>query len=208
MSMNITSTQKRVFQYWFSDGLAELALGLVCLLMGLYLLAQSLIPQGSFAYRLLNLFSVVIVFGITRAVRRLLNSLKNRLTYPRTGFVAYKRPGKLAYLATGLVGLFIFILVTGLLAFPDSNLAWMPAAAGIVFGGVLLFQALRTGLHRLFVLALISLLVGGGLAFSGIPDPLGLAFFFLLTGPCTLVPGAINLYRYLRLAQAGIEGRV
>ena len=206
MATKILSTQKRVFQYWFSDGLAELSLGLVCVLLGLYLLAQALLPQDSLASRLLNLLSVFIVFGMSVTARQLLNAAKSRITYPRTGYVAYQRPGKLEYLAVGVVCLFFIAMGTGLLAFPQGSLAWMPVAAGIVFGAVLLFQALRSGLPRLFVLALVSLMLGGGLALSGIPNLPGLAYFFILSGPCFIVSGWTGYHRYQRSTRVDQAG--
>lgn len=208
MKSGTKNPQKRALQYLYSDGIVELAFGLVCVLVGLYLLALALLPEGSLAFRLLNISSVFIALGIAFLGRRVPELIKRRITYPRTGYIAYRRPGKLEYFLTWLVGFLIFALGTGLLALPRTNLSWMPGVGGIIFGAVILFQAMRLSLTRFLVLALISLLIGGGLALSRVQNLLGLAYFFLATGPFFFVSGLIVLRRYLRSTQVETEGSV
>ena len=47
MNNNLDQTIKRTRQYWYVDGLAEIAFGGLCLLLGLYFFARAASPSRS-----------------------------------------------------------------------------------------------------------------------------------------------------------------
>jgi hypothetical protein len=92
MQNNFSEVEQRVKRYWFKDGLGELVGGGMILLIGLYFAGQEGLPEGSVGRTLLQSSLVLLVIGGALATRWLVNSLKTRLTYPRTGYVEYE-PG-------------------------------------------------------------------------------------------------------------------
>jgi hypothetical protein len=61
----IQGAMRRTRQYWYEDGLTELAAGGLFLLIGLTLWAQGAVPEASAAYATLGVaFPVVIIGGM------------------------------------------------------------------------------------------------------------------------------------------------
>ena len=88
MNDNIDHVVQRTRQYWFSDGIVELSVGSLFLLLGVYFYLQSTLPTGSL---LLVGFQVGFVFLLVGAMflsRYLVDKLKSRFIFPRTGYVS------------------------------------------------------------------------------------------------------------------------
>ena len=91
MNKTIRKIKLDASRYWFEDGLSEITLGMLFLIIGLVLQAETLIPPGSFLSGLNALTSFILVFGGIWLVRRVIRFLKDRLIYPRTGYVGYRK---------------------------------------------------------------------------------------------------------------------
>ena len=89
--VDIEKIEKRTAQSFYSDGLAEISLGLIFLLLGGYFFAQAVVPEGSALGSALSLLSVLVIVSAGFLVSRILRFLKGRITYPRTGYVAFKK---------------------------------------------------------------------------------------------------------------------
>ncbi len=82
------SPGRRAAAYWFIDGLPEIVFGLVLLIIGIY----PIVFHQPNVWILLGWIVVVsLYFVILGKHRRILDLLKARITYPRTGYV---RPPK------------------------------------------------------------------------------------------------------------------
>ena len=147
---------------------------------------------------MLNMAFILIVIGGTMLAGRIQGYLKSRITYPRTGYVEYKRRGMGYRLVGGLLAALIASLAAGLLTATPPDLAWMPAITGILLAAVLLFLGLRIGLPRFFALSLVSLLAGAGLAIAGMENILALAWYYILLCLALFLSGGITLYHYLK----------
>jgi hypothetical protein len=159
-----------------------------------------------------------VLIGGTIATGLLVRVIKTRLTYTRTGYIAYpKLNGKKFgfYLAVGLIvaALVSCGLVFGIILIPALQTMiiylpfWLMIGLGISIGGILLSWGLRTGLSRFYWLAGLSLLTGLVLALPGRGLTLVEGSRYLLTGPgvfCAVmgvglsISGAITLRNYLR----------
>ena len=204
MKDKLEKTRLRTVQYWFSDGLSEIAFAGLCLILALYFLSQAVLPEGSLLYFLLNASLVLVIIGGTLLARRLIHMLKSRITYPRTGYVAY--PNKPANRwGCVLLGMGIAALVAFLFTQQPGSLAWMPAVTGLIIAFVMLMSGFRTGLLRFYLIGFISLLLGGGLSWAGVGDILGLSAFYGLLALVLGLSGGCTLRTYLRSAPAPEE---
>jgi hypothetical protein len=193
----IDKTILRTRQYWYEDGLTELAFGVACLLLALYFYLQVITPVESMLSNMLNSGMVLFFIAVTLLIRYLVNQAKIRLTFPRTGYVSYpKSNGKQRWLAAGLAMLIAVILGFMTVNEPGS-LAWMPAVTGLLIGAALLFFAYRLGLLRFYLLSLAAILIGPGLSLAGIGNLPGLAWFYALLGLVILISGGLTLRSYL-----------
>jgi hypothetical protein len=199
MTENIKKPQLRALQYWLVDGVGELSVGFILLLVAMIYYFQEAAP-GSLLSRILSIAAVVLVCGAGFGGRWMIQRIKGRTTYPRTGFVAYKSAWKDksdVLIAIGVMALLLaFIVFTTL---TDSQLAdWAPLVCGLFMGIIMARAGYRSALPRLYILAFLSLLIGAGLVFSGLNIALSLPHFFGLNGLILLASGGLTLWKNLR----------
>ena len=139
MDDDIQKAMQRTKRYWHIDGLVEIAFGCVCLVLASFFLIQAVLPQDSLVSQLLNAGFVVIIIGSVLISRRVVTLAKERLTYPRTGYVAYKRPGGGQYVLTFGVAMLMAALVAVLFTTAPASQAWLPAVTGVLIGAAMLF---------------------------------------------------------------------
>jgi hypothetical protein len=178
-----------------------MAFGVMVLFLGICFLGYALIPAKSL-WRGLWLIGMlpVFIFGV-RFVGRTVRLLKEKLTYPRAGFVSYRRPDgrkrpRRFSLVGGLAG------IAGALAYSLSRnsggFSWYLAGFGLLFALMLFYIALRTNLIRFFLLSVLVLAIGIVLARSGLAAISGLCIFYCLMGSALCVSGAITLSQFVR----------
>jgi hypothetical protein len=190
--------QQRALQYWHIDGLTEIAFGGILLVLGGFFFAQALLPQDSLLSQLLNMGLVLLLVASGLIGGRFVSLAKGRLTYPRTGYVTYPKAGGRRRWIGAVLAMLIGSLTAGLIAAAPASLAWMPAISGLTLGAVLLVLGYRFGLLRFYLLSLLVLVFGVGLALGGIGDSLGIAVFYTLAGLALLLSGSLILWLYLR----------
>ena len=198
MNNNLNQTIKRTRQYWYVDGLAEIAFGFLCLLLGLYFFAKVTVPPQSTIGFLLDISFVLLVVGYAFLASRVVRAVKMRLTYPRTGYVSYPRSSTKRRRTTFMIGAIIGTLLGVTFATAPASSNWIPAINGLLISGAWLFIANRIGLYRFYAMALISSLLGLGLSITGVGNLFGLAIYYLVTGMTMLALGGYTLYTYLR----------
>jgi len=173
MSTPIDTAIKRGRGYWFVDGFIELFAGGILLLLGGILLLRGLAPQDSI---LAQFLSVAGEIGLAKLVGIFLAALalwwlKDRFTYPRTGFVRGKRLSAmqiLVFFRNGflIMALPMLILLVAFLTIPllqgalVSMPVWFPVGLGVLWAVICLLGYQWTGLRRFQLLAGVIFLAG------------------------------------------------
>src|SRR5512143_3097578 len=198
--VDIKKIEKRTIQSFYQDGLTEIALGLIFLIFGGYFVAHNAAPAGSALEDWLTVGFILIVVSAGFVVNRVLRLLKRRLTYPRAGYVSFKKkePSPRRRAATAIVAMIISAALASLYGLSPSFRALYPAVNGLLFAVAALFIANKVGLVRFFVLAAASAVIGVSLAAAGAGGFQGLALFYLLFGAAALVSGLAALIVFLR----------
>lgn len=197
----LSQPQRRAVQYWYVDGSYEIGFGLLCLLMGLYFLTEKLVQGSRFSAIVDGALVLVFALGIL-LVNGLTRRIKERVTYPRTGYVSYRRPAGLPRLLrllllaviTGLIAAVIAVLVTR----PFAGFDVMPPATGLLLALVFGILAWRSAVPRFYLLAAFSALAGLGLAFAGLGNYLALSVYYAAIGLAWILCGLLTLIGYLR----------
>ncbi len=202
MKDELQQAQQRAMRYFYVDGMPEMAFGLICLLLGLCFYFEGILPKESILYKILDMSFVLIVIAGSLLVGRIIGYFKQRITYPRTGYVNYRKAtGKARLFQIGFaagLAILISVLVSILFTRAPESFAWMPAVTGIIFSAVMFFVGVRAGLLRYYLLSLLGILLGGGLSIAGIGDILGLGIFYLGMALVLLLTGGWVLISYLR----------
>ena len=198
MIAQVEGAPRRAVGYWFDDGLAEIGVGLLFLAVAALFAVEGLAPAGSLPASFSALGLPLVIIGGMLVVGLAVRTAKERLTYPRTGYVAYPRPGTARRVLAGVIGAGVSFVLVLLLAARPSLQSALGALQGGALAIVFLALSLRTGLVRLAILGLVAL--GGGLAaaFFNLGASLGSALAFGAAGPAALLSGALILVHYLR----------
>ena len=202
MDTNLKKVERRTIQYWFEDGIWEMAFGGMVLFLGIYLLGgYALTPAKSLWHSLWLLGVLPFIFFSFRFMVRAVRLLKEKLTYPRAGFVSYRKPDsrkrlRRPSLIGGLSGITSALWYSLLKNLGGFSLAL--AGFGLLFALLLFYIALRTNLIRLFLLSVLSLATGIILARCGLEGTSGLWAFYCLMGMAVCVSGAITLRQFVR----------
>jgi MFS family permease len=210
--IDIEKIEKRTVQSFYEDGLTEIALGLIFLLLGAYFYATTVVPEGSSLGAILTGLFVLVVVSAGFLVNRFLRFFKRRVTYPRTGYVTFKKKeaGSKRRVATAVVAMIISAGLAALYGMSPSARVLFPAVNGLLFAVAVLLFANKVGLIRFFILAGASAVIGLGIAAAGIGDIKGLSLFYLIFGAAVIVSGFAALIVYLRRnprpAAGGPEG--
>ena len=206
-SNKLNNTLLRSIQYRFEDGIIELVMGGIFLLAGIYFYLQAVMANSQLADVLTASFALVFIGGYY-LMQYSIRSLKERITFPRTGYVAY-RNGSGSRVVWIIAAFGIAVLTGGLLAFsqiktgPEWNL--LPPFSGLVIAIVLGLIGLQTALPRFYGLTGISLVLGGAFAKIGLSNNLSTAAFCGAMGVVLLVSGGAVLRHYLRQNPAPTE---
>jgi hypothetical protein len=196
----IKQVEQRVKRYWYADGIAELASGGLFVVLGLYFGLQGFFGEASLISVILQVSLALLMIAGAYGVRWLVNILKARLTYPRTGYVEYRvneRDAKVRRYVVAGVAMIIAIASIVLIDY-IRGLDSMALVTGLLVG--LIFIALRgksSGLKRFYVLGGLAILLGVALSFSGLLQAYNLGLFYGLMGIAIMISGGIILHRYL-----------
>jgi hypothetical protein len=194
MSEQITNIQKQTFRYYYQDGVVELVVGILFAVIGFNTLLISIAPGGSTLLTIAWIALPILTIGGVIGVQRLVKDLKERLVYPRTGFISYStEPNPYRWLVTG-GGL---LLVLAVVVLPYE---WLNRES--VAGGTLMFITLvaigaQVDLRRLILIGIMALALGLGLAFLPGSEHAGLSLTFAGAGLALLLSGGLALRRYL-----------
>jgi hypothetical protein len=196
-----SQSQRRVIQYWYVDGTFEFSMGGLCLLLAAYFYFQNLL-NGTLIGEMLVPFFILIVIGGGWLINRLVMRMKERLTFPRTGYVSFRREdglkGRMRIAIGGGVAMLVSAFLGWLVIHEPANMSWMPAISGAGFGLAIGIFAWRTSLPRFYALAVISLALGIALSMLGLEQWLGVTLYYLGLGVILVSVGARVLGNYLR----------
>ena len=196
--ISLSSIEKKVFRDSLQDGIIEILASILFVLFAL--------TYGK------DIFVVSAVLGIF-VLAPGIKVLKKRFTYPRTGYVEldedkpkfrFKQMAIFVLVVAGLA-----IISYGLLGSNQDNSTlrqWSPAIAGIICSGGFFYIAYKSGLVRLHIFMIISVISGiilSAIKFEG--DYTGMSLFCVVIAAMSSVSGITIFIRFLRNNPIKIE---
>ncbi len=198
MTSNIESTIQRTKRYWYDDGLSEMGAGAVFLAICLLFAFESRMPDGS-PLRAISAFGLpVIVIAGGWLVGRAVRAAKERISFPRTGYVAYRKPPvRRRAIAMGVAFGIAVGLVAALAYLGPLSTRWIPFLDGLIIGSFMLYVAFGLGIPRFYAQGVASVLFGAGAVRYTTDVTLGTALYFGATALVLLLSGLAVLKRYM-----------
>ena len=200
MQHNVFDIEQRVKRYWYTDGIGELIGGGMFILLGIYFALQGFLGQNSMIGGILQVSLILVMIGGMAVSRRLINTLKTRLTYPRTGYVEYQVDEQKMKFRRVWVMILAFVISALTMVFVRLFQAFdsIVAVTGVGVGLILvILRAKSAGLSRFYMLGAISIVLGLVLSISGLSNGYNLSLFYGLMGLCFMLSGGWTLRRYL-----------
>ena len=200
MKDETTQIRQRVNRYWYSDGIGEMMGGVMFFLLAVYFSLQQYLGDESFIGGLLQAGLVLLLIGGVFVGRRVVNTVKARITYPRTGYVEYRTNNRNAVLMRVLAA-FTAMTVASISIFVVrrfDSIDAMVAVTGVLVAVILMVkQAWTSGVGRFYFLSAAALVFGGILSVSGFTRGYNLGLFYGLMGLAFVISGGLTLKRYL-----------
>ncbi len=203
--MNTENTLNRAYAHWLKDGLFEIGLGILFAGVGTLRAIIHFAGEKSAAYYWLSGGLLLFMIGCGWGFSWIGKSLKARITYPRTGYTAFK-PYSFNYKSIlAILALFIFAGILGgmlgmLSTQPNQQKIgiFVPIGQGIVGALIFTYAAQRVEVKRLYYLAAFSIGMGLVIGALGVGIVLGVSFFYLSIGLALIVSGCVALVQFLR----------
>ena len=186
--------ERRPQRYWNVDGLPEVVMGFLFILWGGLTLIGDALPRRP-VYGIYWLVVPVVLatsgFWGNWAIKR----LKERITYPRAGFVEMRGPRKMVAAAAAVIalGLAALIVSGGMVAIKQ----WIPPGCAVVMALGFLLMGVRYRMPDLLGLAAVSLGLGIWM-YQTKAGFVQLNWTFVCLGAASLVLGTVRLRRFLR----------
>lgn len=218
----VLNAQQRAWRYWFADGFSTLVAGLGCLLIAFFILYN----RDRRVTPLSILVTLIVLFAYGAIIlrqRQIVEWLKSKITYPRTGFVL---PPDLSEDSSGLTVLSLqdaecerrleaerlyadrtrrmlvmcaamLLAMFGIMLIPDR---WICVAAGIVMSiGLWIGTRKEQPLSWLVLAGFPVVGIGMALFVAGhVVGPDRGAYFLASAGALFFLEGALTLVGYLR----------
>lgn len=199
-NVDVRYVEKRVQRHFLEDGLWEIFVGVV------------LIVLGSFAY-FQDEFPYMILLLLTLFNNSIMQFFRKRLIYPRTGYVKPVAPSerRRRLLIPKLIAIFIIVILFTAIAILvskygtawfDPIVPWLPLLFSVILTAGSLYLARRSELSRFYYIALLYILIGAGASFlvmtSALTGSMGIFIEFFAKGMVVIVSGGITLSIFLR----------
>ena len=200
MNDPIQQNLARPQRYWYVDGLAEIAGGCVILLLGLIYTAAAIITDKAVHVILLSIVQPVLILSSAWVTRVAVRRLKEKITYPRTGYVEYSRNGRSVLLSRFALAFFIgfaFSAIAGLIGkrIPER---FEPLIISFLLSLAVLYLGARIGLRRFYLVAGATLASGAVTLLFNLAGEWPFALVFSAEGLFWIISGVVVLMNYLR----------
>ena len=201
MKDETSQIEQRIRRYWYKDGIGEMMGGVMFLVLAAYFSLQQYLGDESFIGGMLQAGLVLLLIGGVYVGRRVVNSAKARITYPRTGYVEYRTNSRNAFLMRVLAALTamtvasVSIIVVRRFDSIDAMVAVTGLLVAVIFA---VKQGLTSGLGRFYFMSALSIVLGGVLSVSGLVRGYNLGLFYGLMGLAFVISGGLTLKSYLR----------
>jgi hypothetical protein len=217
---NLDKASLRVLQYDLVDGTYELFFAAFYLAGAAILYAQAVAPHSIWTDLLAGPGLLLILPGGAFLLDRLIQRLRERITYPRIGYIARKPAPESSPRFRRLVWIGVPVLVLAVLTllsfyrpvlFPAGSSEWeesvpvFPAFFALIMGGLWVILAWKLRLPRFYLIALLTWLTGIAIFLARLSNAVGSAAFCAAMALILGVTGLFTLLVYLRRNPGPLE---
>ena len=207
-NQTINETIKRTQRYWYVDGFAEIGVGILLMLVILFNYAASRVNQQTLQIALFVVGMPALILLGGRAVSRIVVKLKEKYTYPRTGYVSYPRKTGSKRWSRALLAAILGAAVGAVTSLLSGKLppVYQQAFVAVVIALSYIYIGYTIGLARFYIFAAASLALFGIAVLIHAVEMDFLLLFFMGQGLAWVISGVFALCSYLKGSQPPLEG--
>lgn len=189
--VDIHEVTRRAQQHWAEDGLSEIMVGLLFIVMGGGLLVKLALPRWLTLDLLSSALTAAGALGLSWGFKK----LRERITFPRSGYVAFPEPSRMRWVF--LFAMFGVVAVATALGLATHYLT-IPVVAA-VFAACFLWGGLRYQQTSLLWEAFLTLLFAAcSIWFTNLSGATGVLTLMVMIGTSMAIIGAFRLRRFLK----------
>jgi len=189
--VDIHDVTLRAQQHWAEDGLSEIMVGLLFVIMGGGLLVKLVLPRWITLHLLSSALTVAGALALSWGFKK----LKERITFPRSGYVALPEPTRMRWVF--LFAMFGVVAVATALGLATHFLT-IPVVAA-VFAACFLWGGLRYQQTSMLWEALLTLLFAVvSTWFTNLGGVAGVLTLMVMIGTSMAIIGGFRLRRFLK----------
>lgn len=203
---DLKEIEDRPLRSWNVDGLQELIMGILWILWGSLWLIGEQLPKGRFynAYWLVvPMLLAVSGFAGNWMVRK----LKQRVTFPRAGYVALREPTRLERLGTAAFAIVVAMVLAAVIvrARSESVQRMITPGVGVIVSLGFVVASMKQRDRHFLVLAGVALALGIALGSLQMGWQ-SLNWMFVVLGVVAAVAGAWRLSQFVKKYGVPVEG--
>jgi hypothetical protein len=208
MNKDINQIIRKTWSYWYVDGLVEIAAGSIVLLLSIFYAIAGMLGSGTISALILGVGQPLIIIGGIIVAGKVVKYYKERVTFPRTGYVSFPKRSKKRRIITMITSMLISILVGILLIslLPRIGRNYLPLITAFFIFLLLVAFGWRTNVFRFYLLGGIVLLTGVILTWQNLPEYLDFTLLLGVFGLGWVIGGSLALKDYLAHTQASGSG--
>jgi hypothetical protein len=155
MENSIERTIQRTRQYWYIDGFGEILTSVILILLAVLNAISGLPMFSSISGLFISIgYPLIVLIGVIWG-RKLVKTLKEKFTFPRTGYIQYIQPApsirRKKAITAGMIAFAISFLTVIFTRGLDDR--WLTLGTGLIFAAFLVYFALQIPLNRFYWLA-------------------------------------------------------
>jgi hypothetical protein len=200
MTTTIKNTIERTRQYWYIDGFSELLVGAIFVLLGILNCASLIIHPSMGSAVIVGIGYPLVILGGVLFGNKWVRNMKEKVTYPRTGFVKYiqpERPTRMSRMIKAFVIAFMVSIVTSVIL-NRLDPFWIVLGTGLMIAAFVVYMAAQIPLNRFYLLAGWIAVISMVAARVPVTEDMQISLLLAGTGLGWLVGGVVSLVTYLR----------
>jgi hypothetical protein len=200
MNTSIENTIQRTRQYWYIDGFNEMLTGIVFISMGCINAVSALWTLSYGSAILVGIgYPLIILLG-TFGGRNWIKNLKEKITYPRTGYVKYIQLQRGSRVKRAVTAFFVAftISIVSIVISRDLEPYWIVLGTGLIISASIGYLAVQIPLNRFFIMVIWTAAIGFWAAWLPVSIDFQMAILLGGCGLGWLTGGLFSLFQYLK----------
>lgn len=192
--------QRRVRQYWYEDGLIEIGAGCAILLIAGIYLSAALFMKGPVGALVTAFAPMLVILLWVLGGKKLIQTLKEKITYPRTGYVKYRQDPRTRSISRRVLVMIVAASVSGLVILFAASIPkiYYAALTGIMAAAIMFILGYQANVKRFYLVGIWVILSGLVISLLPIVEPWDMPALVGSMGLGWIVSGIVALTNYLK----------